>query len=112
MNCDAFVTNNNQFVGCGGILQDAHGDFVFAFSHRLEAYIALEAELWGIYHGVSLAWSLWVFSSTKKNWKRKVDPKKEEKDVRDWFFFFLDKRVIGDKEEKLKNNKIRGSIVN
>lgn len=29
---------------------------VFAFSHRLDACTSLEAELWGLYHGLSLAW--------------------------------------------------------
>lgn len=43
-------------MGCGGVLRDSKDDFVFAFSHRLEAFFVLEAKLWDLYHGLSIAW--------------------------------------------------------
>lgn len=38
------------------VLRDSDGVFVFGFVHRLEPSFALEAELWSLYHGISLAW--------------------------------------------------------
>lgn len=57
LNCDGSVTNHGQSAGCGGILRNSSGNFVFAFTHRLNGCFALEAELWGIYHGLCFAWN-------------------------------------------------------
>lgn len=43
-------------AGCGGVLRDHSGKFIFAFSHKLETSSFLEAELWAIYHGLSISW--------------------------------------------------------
>lgn len=39
------------------ILRDQDGNFIFAFSQRLEVCSVLEAELKGIYHGLWVAWN-------------------------------------------------------
>lgn len=56
LNCDGAVSGAGAMAGCRGILRDASGKFIFAFSHKLEPCSVLEAELWAIYHGLSLAW--------------------------------------------------------
>lgn len=57
LNCDGSAQQSGRAAGCGGIMRDSSGSFVFAFSHRLEACTSIEAKLWGIYHGLSIAWS-------------------------------------------------------
>lgn len=54
---DEFVVNNGSVAGCGGVVRDARGKkFLFGFSHKLDSCSVLEAEFWGIYHGVFLVW--------------------------------------------------------
>ncbi|MCH99743.1 putative non-LTR retroelement reverse transcriptase [Trifolium medium] len=43
-------------VACGGILRDSNGCFLVVFATRLHHVSVLEAELWGIYHGLKLSW--------------------------------------------------------
>lgn len=54
LNCDGTVRNNGKDAACGGLLRNSHGSF--GFSQRLEVDLVLESELWGIYHGLRLAW--------------------------------------------------------
>lgn len=56
LNCDGVVSGASSLAGCGGILINDSGEFLFAFSHKLEPCSVLEAELWAIYHGMSIAW--------------------------------------------------------
>lgn len=57
LNCDASVNSYGREAGCGGVLLDHHGNFCFAFAHRLHRCSVLEAELRGILHGMNIAWS-------------------------------------------------------
>lgn len=43
-------------AGCGGILRNEQGEFLFAFAYKLDHCSVLEAELWAIYHGLSIVW--------------------------------------------------------
>lgn len=56
LNCDAAVRDAGRNAGCGGVLRDCFGRLIFAFSHKLETCNAIEAEMWSIYHGVSIAY--------------------------------------------------------
>lgn len=55
LNCDASVNSNGRVAGCGGILHDHHGNFIFAFAHRIHPCSVMEAELRGILHGLTIA---------------------------------------------------------
>jgi ribonuclease HI len=43
-------------AACGGIFRDSNDCFLVAFAARLQNVSVLEAELWGIYHGLKLTW--------------------------------------------------------
>lgn len=51
------MKNNGRLAGCGGVLRDDRGRFVFGYSHRLHPCTVLESELWSIFHGLRIAWS-------------------------------------------------------
>lgn len=57
LNCDGSVRRNGREAGCGGILRDSSGNFVFGFTSKLQSCSVVEAELWGIFHGTSIACS-------------------------------------------------------
>lgn len=57
LNCDAPVINAGSTAACGGLLRDDGGNFIFTFPVKLRTVSVLEAELWGILHGLKLAWS-------------------------------------------------------
>lgn len=44
-------------ASCGGIFRDSASNFIFAFAHKLPACSVLDAEIWGIYHGLCIAWN-------------------------------------------------------
>lgn len=54
LNCDALVFDNGRSAGCGGLLRDSNAFFRFGFAHRLDSCSVLEAELWGVYHGLCI----------------------------------------------------------
>lgn len=62
LQCDATVSNHDALASCGGLLRDIMGQFIFAFSRRLDHPSPLEAELWGLFHGISLAWEKGMFN--------------------------------------------------
>lgn len=55
LNCDGSVMNNGRSAGCGGVLRDHRGNFVFAFTRRLDPCTTLHAELSGLFHGITIA---------------------------------------------------------
>jgi L1 cell adhesion molecule like protein len=55
-NKDGSVVELGNNAACGGILRDSNGCFLVAFSARLKHVLVLEAELWGIFYGLKLAW--------------------------------------------------------
>jgi L1 cell adhesion molecule like protein len=43
-------------AACEGILRDSNGCFIFVFAAMMHQLFVIEAELWGIYYGLKLAW--------------------------------------------------------
>ncbi|XP_015942837.1 heat shock 70 kDa protein [Arachis duranensis] len=51
--------NNNNKAACGGLVRDSSGSFLGGFSVKLDhATSVTMAELWGVVHGLNLAWDL------------------------------------------------------
>lgn len=45
LSCDSFVSNSEDHARCGELFQNALGDVMFAFTHKLDRCSILEAEL-------------------------------------------------------------------
>ena len=56
VNSDGSRINDTGFSGAGGLLRDTTGAWIQGFIVNLGACTILEAELWGIFWGLSLAW--------------------------------------------------------
>lgn len=57
LNCDGIVTGAGMNASCGGLLRDEDGHFIFGFAPNLGSCSILAAELWGIFHGLRMAWN-------------------------------------------------------
>lgn len=57
LNCDGSVISAGVHAAYGGILRDDSGNFLFGFAMKLGSCSILAAELWGILHGLRVAWS-------------------------------------------------------
>lgn len=57
LNCDGSVSNASLLASCVGVVRDDSGHFIFGFSVNLGSCTILAAELWGIFHGLKIAWS-------------------------------------------------------
>lgn len=55
INTDGAVKNSGTLAACGGLARDALGKFLWGFSFKLGACSAIQAELWGILHGLELS---------------------------------------------------------
>lgn len=60
LNSDGSVITQNEEAACGGVLRDSEGKFVSAYAVNLGKCNIMQAELWGILHGLQLAWQLGV----------------------------------------------------
>lgn len=60
LNCDGSVTNHGNSAGCGGLCRNEEGRLLFAYTHKLDPCSIVEAEIWGLYHGLCIARSLTV----------------------------------------------------
>ncbi|KAF7843708.1 putative ribonuclease H protein At1g65750 family [Senna tora] len=58
VNVDAACLPNCFAMRCGGIIRDSDGRFVKGFTSNLGMCFVLQAELWGVSHGLEVAWSL------------------------------------------------------
>lgn len=57
LSCDSSVSNSGDEVECGGgLFRNPSWDLLFAFTHKLDHFSILEADLWSIDHGVCIAW--------------------------------------------------------
>ena len=56
LNTDGSMVELGSNAACRGILRDSDSCFLVAFAARLHNVSVLEAKLWGIYHGLKLAW--------------------------------------------------------
>ncbi|CAI0418875.1 unnamed protein product, partial [Linum tenue] len=48
---------NQGLISAGGALRDVNGDWIAGFCSKIGTGTAIEAELWGIYKGIDLAWN-------------------------------------------------------
>ena len=56
INSDGSVLQVDSKAACGGILRDHLGNFVLGYYANLGSCTITFAELWGIYHGLSLVY--------------------------------------------------------
>lgn len=56
LNCDRAFSMAGLLAGCGGLLREGSGNVLFSYSHKHDPCNTLEAELWTIYHGISIVW--------------------------------------------------------
>jgi ribonuclease HI len=55
VNTDGAKTGGNTY-GCGGIIRDMRGKWIYGFAKGLGACSVQVAELWGAMEGLKLAW--------------------------------------------------------
>ncbi|CAL1410790.1 unnamed protein product [Linum trigynum] len=58
MNVDGAASSSDKRVGAGGVLRGSNGVWRGGFVSNVGYCSAILAELWGIFHGLSLAWNL------------------------------------------------------
>ncbi|KAK9041594.1 hypothetical protein V6N11_016688 [Hibiscus sabdariffa] len=58
INTDGARSITSGLASCGGVGRDSSGTWCFGFSRDLGLCSVLEAELWGVYEGLTTAWSL------------------------------------------------------
>ncbi|VVA35374.1 PREDICTED: ribonuclease [Prunus dulcis] len=56
VNTDGSRINSSGLIGAGGLLRDSCGNWIKGFSVNLGYGSVIEAELWGIFWGLSMAW--------------------------------------------------------
>lgn len=56
LNSDGSVVNAGSNAACGGVLRDETGNFIFGFAVNSGACSIIATKLWGIYHGLRIAW--------------------------------------------------------
>lgn len=54
LNSDGAFSSQTRMAACGGVVRDHFGAFVLAYAKKLGSCTVLQAELWGILHGVRL----------------------------------------------------------
>ena len=58
LNTDGSFNLVGNQAGRGGVLRDHRGSLLCGFSVRKDVSSAVVAELWGLFHGLMLAWDL------------------------------------------------------
>lgn len=56
-NVDGACLYGGALTGCGGVIRDSTGHWVAGFKKCLGSGSVLSAELWGMVHGLELAWA-------------------------------------------------------
>nr|GMD70526.1 putative ribonuclease H-like domain-containing protein [Ipomoea batatas] len=75
LNTDGSRDAQSGKIGCGGVLRDSNGDWIWGFSCNLGEGSIMEAEAWGILKGLKLTWD---------HGYRKVIIESDAKKVVDW----------------------------
>lgn len=57
LNTDGAVKKPQGIAGCGGVLRDKCGKWIVGFGANLGIATVNEAELWGLYDGLQVAWN-------------------------------------------------------
>ncbi|KAL4378986.1 hypothetical protein GQ457_02G000930 [Hibiscus cannabinus] len=60
LNTDGAVSVRNGEASCGGVVRDNLGGWLIGFSKKIGICSTFEAELWGLYEGLSAAWMIGV----------------------------------------------------
>ncbi|QHO40259.1 Putative ribonuclease H protein [Arachis hypogaea] len=58
LNTNGLVIESVKTAGCGGLIRTHEGDWVGGFMANLGNCHAFRAELWGVFHGLNMAWDL------------------------------------------------------
>lgn len=58
INSDGAVSQITNKAAAGGVIRDSNSNWISGFTSSLGQCSPLEAELWGVFHGLQLAWSL------------------------------------------------------
>ncbi|KAE8675571.1 tir-nbs resistance protein [Hibiscus syriacus] len=58
LNTDGAYRPDSRLAACGGVIRDHMGAWVVGFSKVIGMCSAWEAELWGVYNGLCLAWNM------------------------------------------------------
>ncbi|KAK8540080.1 hypothetical protein V6N12_046373 [Hibiscus sabdariffa] len=58
VNTNGSRNTGTRLASCGGVGRDLESRWCFGFAQGIGSYSCLEAELWGIYEGLAIAWSL------------------------------------------------------
>ncbi|CAJ2642097.1 unnamed protein product [Trifolium pratense] len=56
LNSDGACKNKGEVAGCGGLFRDSDGRWIKGYTKKIEACDALQAEMWGLYLGLDMAW--------------------------------------------------------
>lgn len=56
LNCDGASKGENRLASCGGVLWDQTGKWLRGYAANLGIASVVEAEIWGVYYGLNLAW--------------------------------------------------------
>lgn len=57
LNTDGASKQNGEIASCGGVMRDSSGRRITEFAANVGAINSIEAELWGLFYSLSLAWS-------------------------------------------------------
>ncbi|MED6171274.1 hypothetical protein PIB30_117389 [Stylosanthes scabra] len=60
LNTDGAVWDSKNMAGCGGLIRTYDGSWVAGFTAKLGNCQVFQAELWGMRHGLQMAWDLGV----------------------------------------------------
>ncbi|KAE8690236.1 hypothetical protein F3Y22_tig00110904pilonHSYRG00066 [Hibiscus syriacus] len=60
LNTDGSVTDTRNYGAIGGVIRNSNGDWITGFARNVGSTSILQAELWGIYEGLLIAWSLGI----------------------------------------------------
>lgn len=58
LNTDGAKENSYGLAACGGLIRSCHGILVKGFTCKIGRCTAFAAEVWGVFHGLQLAWNL------------------------------------------------------
>ncbi|KAE8711340.1 hypothetical protein F3Y22_tig00110295pilonHSYRG00009 [Hibiscus syriacus] len=57
LNTDGAQRPDSELATCGGLIRDAQGEWIVGFAKPIRACSVLDAELWGVFEGMTLAWN-------------------------------------------------------
>ncbi|XP_039024650.1 uncharacterized protein LOC120157646 [Hibiscus syriacus] len=58
LNSDGARHTSTGITSCGGVIRDANGEWIMGYAKPIGTCSVLDAELWGIFEGLKLAWHM------------------------------------------------------